>query len=66
MIFYKLFQVSYIGLFELVSSEWYKLACATIKDSDQIAHPYYLIRVFDGCSMDSQGSNISSVGKLRL
>ena len=60
------FFISYIGSFESVSSKWYKLACATIKDSDQLAHPYNLIRVFDGCSIGSQGSNIYSVGKLTL
>ena len=31
-----------------------------IEDSDQPAHPHILIRVFDGCSVESQRSNISS------
>ena len=51
---------------ELVSSKRYKLACAPIKDSDQPALLRSLIRVFDGCSMGSQGSNVSSGRKLRL
>ena len=53
-------------LFETVSSKRYKLAYGPIEDSDQPAHPCSLIRVFDGCSVDSHGSNVSSGGKLRL
>ena len=51
---------------EPVTSKRYKLACALIKYSDQPAHPRSLIRVFDKPSMDSQVSNVSSGGKLRL
>ena len=43
-----------------------KLACAPIKDSDQPAHLYSLIIVFDGHSMGSQRSNVSSGRNLRL
>ena len=52
--------------FEPVTSKLCKLACASIEDSDQPAHPYSLIIVFDGHSMGSQWSNISSDGKIRL
>ena len=38
------------------SSKIYKLACASIEDSEQPVHPQSLIRVFDGCSMGSQVS----------
>ena len=48
------------------SSKRYTLACVPIEDSDQPAHPRSLIRVFDGRSMGSKGSNVSSGGKLRL
>ena len=48
-----------------MSSIGYKLACALIEDSDQPAHTRRLIRVFDGRSMGSKGSNVSSGGKLR-
>ena len=44
----------------------YKLANAPIEDSDQPVHPHSLIRVFDGYSMASQKSNVSSGRKLRL
>ena len=44
----------------------YKLTCSPIKDLDQYAHERYLIHPFDGRSKGSQGSNVSSVGKLRL
>ena len=47
-----------------MSTKRYKLACAPIKDIDQ--HPHSLIRVFNGRSMGSQGSNISLGRKLRL
>ena len=50
---------------EPVSSKRYKFACAPIKDSDQSAHPRSLIRVFDGRSKGSQGSNDSSSEKNR-
>ena len=49
---------------EPISSERFKLECAAIEDSDQTAHPRSLIRVCDGPSMDSQGFNASSGGKL--
>ena len=49
-----------------MSSKRKKLACAPIKDSDQPVHPHSLIRVFDGRSVSSQGSNVGSVGILRL
>ena len=42
------------------------MACAPFKDSDQPAHLCSLIRVFDWCSMGSQGTNISSAGTLKL
>ena len=45
---------------EPVSIKTYMLAYAPIEDSDQTAHQRSLIRVFDGRSMDSQGSNVSS------
>ena len=51
---------------EPVSSIWYNFPCAPIEDSDQSAHPRSLIRVFDGRSMGSQGSDVSSGGTLRL
>ena len=53
-------------LFEHMSSKKFKLACAPNKDSDQTVQMHRLIKVFVGCSMGSQGSNISSGGKLRL
>ena len=37
-------------------------ACASIEDSNQLSHNHSLIQVFDGRSMGSQGSNISSGG----
>ena len=43
----------------------YMLPCATIEDSDQPARPRSLIRVFDGRSMGSQVSKVSSGRKLR-
>ena len=33
------------------------LTCVPIEDSDQPEHPHSLIRILDGCSMGSQGSN---------
>ena len=51
---------------KLVPSKGNKLVCAPIKDSDQPVHPHSLIRVIDGHSMGSQGSNASAGGKLRL
>ena len=42
------------------------LAYAPIEDSDQPAYPCSLIRVFDVCSMGSQGSNVSSDERLTL
>ena len=59
-------KVSRAGSFEIEFSKNYKLACAHIKDSDQPAQWRRLIRVFNGRSIGSQGSNISSGGKLRL
>ena len=50
-------------VFEPGSSKSDKLACAPIEDSDQPAHLRRLIRVYDGHSMCSQGSNVSSGGK---
>ena len=44
-------------VFEAVFGKRYNLACVSIKDSDQPANPCSLIRVFDGRSMYSQGSN---------
>ena len=35
-----------------------KLAWVPFKDSDQPAHPHSLIRVFDWCSIGSQGCNV--------
>ena len=49
-----------------VSSKRHKLASVPIEDSDQPAHLRCLISVVDGRSMASQGSNVSSSGKLRL
>ena len=40
--------------------------CIALVSADQPALPRSLIRVFGGRSMDSQGSNFSSGGKLRL
>ena len=48
------------------NSERYNVVCAPVEESDQPALSRSLIRVFDGSSMDSQGSNISSGEKLRL
>ena len=58
--------LSWNTLTEPVTTNRYKLACFPIEDSDQAAHPRSLIRVFDGRFMGSQGSNVSSGGKLRL
>ena len=44
----------------------YKLGCAPNEYSDQPAHPRSLVRVFDGRTIASKGSNVSSDGKLRL
>ena len=52
--------------FEQESSIRYKLASAPIEDSDQPAQARSLIRVFDGGSMCSQGSNVSTGRKLTL
>ena len=49
---------------ELVSSIRYKLACASIEGSNQPAHLYCLIGVFDGRSVGSQESIVSSGGKI--
>ena len=43
-----------------------KLAYALIVYLDQSVHQRSLSRVLDGRSMDSQGSNLSSCGKLKL
>ena len=43
---------------ELLSSKRYMLACAPIKDSDQLSHLLSLIRVFDERSLGSQGTNV--------
>ena len=37
-----------------------------LSKSDLPANPRNLVKVFDGCSVGSQGSNISSVGELKL
>ena len=60
------FQNMIIVAIEPVFNIRHKLACTSIEDSDQPAHPRSLIRVFDERSMGSQGSNVSSGGKLRL
>ena len=39
---------------------WYKLTCASIKDSDQPALQRSLVRVFDGCLIGRQVSIVSS------
>ena len=44
----------------------YNLTCAPIEDSDQLAHPRNLIRVFGWRTMGRQESNVSSGGKLWL
>ena len=49
-----------------ISSKRYKLACVSIEDPDQPAHPGSLIRVFDGRSVGTQGSSVSLCIKLRL
>ena len=49
-----------------VSSMRKKLACVPIEDSEQPAHPHSLIRVFDGRSIASQESSISSGRKLSI
>ena len=33
--------------------------CTPSVDSDEPAHSYSLISIFDGCSFDSQGCNVS-------
>ena len=53
-------------MIEPAISKRYNLACATIEDSDQPARPRRLIRVFNGRSMGSQGSNASSGRKMSL
>ena len=60
------FLLQSLSLNKPVSSPRYMLACVSIKDLDQPAHENSLIRIFDGHSMGSQGSNISSGGKQRL
>ena len=50
----------------LASNHRYRFACVPIEDSDQPAHPRSLIKVFDGRSMESQGSYVSSGATLRL
>ena len=47
------------------SSKRYLLAYAPIKDSDQTAWTRRLIRIFDGRSMGSKGSSVSSGGKTK-
>ena len=54
------------NLVEPVCSEMYKLACTSVKDSDQPAHLHSLIRVYDENSMGSQGFNNSLGYNLRL
>ena len=49
-----------------MSSKRYRLACVPIEDSDQPAYLFSLIRVIDRCSLGSQGSIVSSGGKVRL
>ena len=49
-----------------MTSKRYNLTCAPVEDSDQSAHVRSLIRVFDGPTLVSQGSNKSSCVKLRL
>ena len=46
---------------------WQKkqVSCTPIEDSDPPVHSRSLIRVFDGRFLGSQGSNVSSGGKLR-
>ena len=55
-----------IYIHEPMFSKRFKLTCAPIKDSDEHAHPYSLIKVSDRQYIDSQGSNVASGGKLRL
>ena len=43
-----------------VSSKRYKIACATVDNSDQPVHQCSLIIVLDGYSVGIQGLNISS------
>ena len=43
-----------------------KLTYVPIEDTDQPAHSRYLIRLFDGRSIGSQVSNVSSSGAIRL
>ena len=45
-----------------VASKRYMLGCAPIIESDQPAHLHCLIRVFNGHSIGSQASNVSSSG----
>ena len=59
------YHLNQFKIHELISKR-YKLACAPIKDTYQTAYPRSLSRVFDGCSMGRQGSNVSSDGKLSL
>ena len=54
------------NIFVRVSSHRYMLACVPIKDSDQTEHPLSLIRAFDGHSMGSHATHVSSGVKLRL
>ena len=49
-----------------VSTIMYKLACASVENSDLSAHLLSLIRVFNWRSICSQGSNISSGQTQRL
>ena len=42
--------------FRPVSSERYTLVCAHFKDSDHLAHPHSLTRVFDGRSIGRKSS----------
>ena len=42
-----------------------QVGLSPFKDLDQPTHPRSLIKVFKWCSMGSQGSNVSSSGKLK-
>ena len=48
---------------ELGQSMFYKITYAPSEDSDQPAHPHSLIRVFEGHSVDNQGSKVFSGGR---
>ena len=55
-----------ILIYEQGQSIPYMIAYVSCEDSDLSAHPYSLIRVFEGHSVGCQGSKATSGGQQRL